>query len=34
MEEGFVLDLGDTWVVEIFAVHEATLFREITFVVN
>ena len=34
MEESFVLDLGDTGVVEVFAVHEATLFGEITFVVN
>ena len=34
MEECFVLDLGDSWVMQILAVHEASLLGEVSLVVR
>jgi hypothetical protein len=34
VEEGFVLDTGDSRVVKVLAVHEGSLLREVTFVVG
>ena len=34
VEEGLVLDLGDTWVVQVLAVHEASLLGEVPLVVH